>query len=136
MTTWMVVEDEPHLYDLIVTIYQSLDVEDVSFTTGEDAVEWIEAFEEGFEEGETPELALLDIRLPGETDGIAVGERMKESPILRDTIIVLMTAFKLSKKKEREYLRRTGAKFLVYKPFEMKDVIKQVQPMLQRSSER
>jgi DNA-binding response OmpR family regulator len=136
MTTWIVVEDEPDLYDMIVTLYQAMDIEDRSFTTGEDAIDWIEALDDGFEDGETPELALLDIKLPGAIDGVMVGERMKQSPILRDTIIILMTAFKLTKKKEREYLRRTGAVKLVYKPFSMQELIKDVRPMLQRSGER
>jgi CheY-like chemotaxis protein len=66
--------------------------------------------------GELPELALLDIRLPGEIKGQMVGERLRKSPILGQIAIVMSTAFKLSTDEERQMMSQAGADKLVYKP--------------------
>jgi len=116
MRTWLVIEDEPDLYDMVLAMYSTLGVDGLSFTTGEEATEWIEEVENGKFKGELPEFGLLDIRLPGEIDGVMVGERLRGSPTMKNMVIVLMTAFKLSRKEEKEALSRTGANLLLYKP--------------------
>ena len=68
----------------------------VAFVDGEEAVSWINDVDEGRFHGELPELALLDIRLPGDVDGVMVGERLRKSPILGNMAIVLTTAYKLN----------------------------------------
>lgn len=102
MTTWMVVEDEPGLYDMVLTMYSLMGVHGVAFTSGEDALDWIDAVDSGQFADEIPQLAMLDIRLPGQVDGVAVGERMRRSPVLKNTRIVMMTAYILSPKDETE----------------------------------
>jgi len=116
MTTWMVVEDEPGLYDMVLTMYSLMGVHGVAFTTGEDALDWIEAVDKGQFSDEIPELAMLDIRLPGAEDGVAVGVRMRQSPILKHTRIVLMTAYKLSPRDETHIKQQVQADILLYKP--------------------
>lgn len=116
MTTWMVVEDEPDLYDMVLAMYATIGVDGASFQTGEEAIEWIDEVDSGMYAGELPELALLDIRLPGDVDGAMVGARMRESPTLRHTRIVLMTAYKLSPREEQEIIHQAGSDLLLYKP--------------------
>lgn len=116
MTTWMVVEDEPDLYDMVLAMYATMGVDGASFQTGEEAIEWIDEVDAGLYRGELPELALLDIRLPGKVSGTMVGARMRKSPILCDTRIVLMTAYKLSPREEQDMIKQAGSDLLLYKP--------------------
>ncbi len=116
MTTWMLLEDEPDLYDMILAMYDMLGIGGVAFGSGEDAVTWIEDVEQGRYDGELPQLALLDIRLPDNINGPMVGARMRESPILNDTVLVLMTAYRLSPREERDVLEYSGADYMLYKP--------------------
>jgi len=126
MTTWMVVEDEPGLYDMVLTMYSLMGVHGVAFTTGEDALDWIEAVDKGQFSDEIPELAMLDIRLPGAEDGIAVGVRMRQSPILKHTRIVLMTAYKLSPRDETHIKQQVQADILLYKPLPAFETLQQL----------
>ncbi|TVR23972.1 MAG: response regulator [Anaerolineaceae bacterium] len=116
MTTWMVVEDEPGLYDMVLAMYDTLGIAGLAFAAGEEAIEWLDAVNGGRWDDELPELALIDIRLPGAVDGVAVSAALRDSQQLGDIAIVLMTAYHLSPTDEREILRRSGADKLVYKP--------------------
>lgn len=116
MKTWMLVEDEPDLYEMVLAMYESLGVEGVAFGTGEEAVDWIEDVDSGHFEDHIPELALIDIRLPGGIDGAQVAARLRQSPGMHNMAIVLMTAWRLSKKQEKMVFRVSGCDLLLYKP--------------------
>jgi CheY-like chemotaxis protein len=116
MRTWLVVEDEPDLYDMVLAMYNVLGVDGIAFATGEEAVEWIEEVESGVSEEEIPELGLLDIRLPGDINGLQVGERIRKTQEIKDMVVILMTAFQMSPQEEKEALSQTGADMLLYKP--------------------
>jgi CheY-like chemotaxis protein len=119
VTTWMVVEDEPDFYELVLTIYGTLGVDGLAFTNGEDAISWIEDVDAGqlvTTIDELPQLALLDIRLPGLISGVEVGNRLRQSPVLGNIAIVLMTAYKLSSKQEQQFVTDSGCDLLMHKP--------------------
>lgn len=116
VSTWMVVEDEPDIYEVLLAMFGIWGIEGVAFVDGEEAVAWINDVDNNRFQGELPELALLDIRLPGEINGPAVGERLRRSPILGDLAIVLTTAYKLKPDEERTVIQQAGADRLVYKP--------------------
>ena len=126
MTTWMVVEDEPDLYDLVLAMYETLGISGVAFTTGEEAVAWIDDVDAGHFIGELPELALLDIRLPGKINGPAIGARLRQSPTLKNVTIVLMTAYKLSHAQEQKYIAEAGSDRFLYKPLPKLNEFKQI----------
>ena len=115
MSTWMVVEDEPDLYDTLLALFEIWSIDGVAFTNGTDAIKWIDDIDEGNAETNIPELALLDIRLPG-VSGPEIGKRMRESPILGNTAIVLMTAYHLTPHEEQAMIKRADADMLMYKP--------------------
>ncbi len=122
MRTWIIVEDEPDLYDTLMALTEARGVRPIGFTSVDSALELVEEIEEGRYAGELPELALLDIRLPNnnmldQQGGIRVGERMRHSRALDGMKVVLMTAYRLSPKEEKKYVERTGAALLLYKPF-------------------
>jgi CheY-like chemotaxis protein len=130
MTTWMLVEDEPGLYDMVLAMYDILGVQGVAFLTGEEAFAWIDEVDRGGIRGELPELAMLDIRLPNRISGPDVGARLRNSPVLYNIGIVLMTAYKMSPHEERAASLHAGADLFLYKPLprypELEKMLRQV----------
>lgn len=116
MATWMVVEDEPDLYDMVLAMYETLGIDGVAFLSGEDAVDWLEDVDAGAVGVDLPQLALLDIRLPGKISGTLVGARIRASQRLSHIPIVLMTAYRLTPAQLEEALHEAGADLLIYKP--------------------
>jgi CheY-like chemotaxis protein len=112
----MVVEDEPDIYEVLLAMFEMWGIEGVAFVDGEEAIAWIDDVDNGRFQGELPELALLDIRLPGKITGPMVGERLRKSPILGHMAIVLTTAYKLQPDQEKEVIATAGADQLIYKP--------------------
>jgi CheY-like chemotaxis protein len=133
----MVVEDEPDVYDMVLAMYETLGIDGVAFTTGEEAIDWIEEVETAGRAAELPELALLDIRLPGEVSGPLVGARLRQSKVLGGIGIVLMTAYKLSAQDERAAVEQSGADLLLYKPLpELRSFGDLMRQTLKRSTNR
>jgi len=115
MSTWMVVEDEPDLYDTLLALFEIWSIDGVAFTNGTDAVKWIDDVDQGNVETNIPELALLDIRLPG-ASGPEIAERLRRSPVLKDIAIVLMTAYHLTASEETAVMAQAKADNLMRKP--------------------
>ncbi|MBL8165203.1 MAG: response regulator [Anaerolineae bacterium] len=113
---WVIVEDEPDIYEVLNHMYDLLGAASIAFTTGEDIDAWLEAVDSGEITDDLPVFALIDLRLPGDMDGVQVGERIRRCAKLRDIPIVLMTAYRLSPATEAEYIKRTNAHRLLYKP--------------------
>lgn len=115
MPTWMVVEDEPDIYDVLLAMFEIWGIEGVAFVDGAEAISWIENVDQNRVRGELPELAILDIRLP-EVSGPEVGHRLRQSPILGNMAIVLITAYRLAPEEEQEVIAKAQADLLMYKP--------------------
>ena len=115
MSTWMVVEDEPDLYDTLLALFEIWSIDGVAFTNGTDAVKWIEDVDRGETNTNLPELALLDIRLPG-VSGPEIGQGLRQSTVLNDVTIVMMTAYHLTPTEEKEVLAKARTDTLLYKP--------------------
>lgn len=112
----MVVEDEPDIYDVLLAMFELWGIDGVAFVDGEESTAWIDDVDQGRYRGELPELALIDIRLPGKIQGDMVGERLRKSPVLGHMAIVLITAYKMSVEDEEKVKLRAGADELMYKP--------------------
>jgi CheY-like chemotaxis protein len=112
----MVVEDEPDIYEILLTLFGMWGIDGRAFVDGEEAVAWINEVDNGTFQGELPELALLDIRLPGEIHGPEVGERIRKSPKLKHICIVLITAYPLRPDDYKAIMAQTEADKLVNKP--------------------
>lgn len=111
----MVVEDEPDIYDVLLAMFDIWGIEGVAFVDGAEAVSWVDTVDHGRVRGELPELAILDIRLP-EVRGPEVGRRIRQSPILGNIAIVLITAYHMSPEEEAEAIACAQADLLLYKP--------------------
>ena len=116
MVAWIVVEDEPDLYEMILAMYDTMGIDGVAFSSGEDAVDWINTVDGGDRSSEIPEVALIDIRLPGDVSGIEVSARLRQSISLGSMVIVLMTAYHLSPQEEAATRHQARADLLMYKP--------------------
>lgn len=115
MATWMVVDDEPDIYDVLVTMFQLWGIDGVAFVDGAEAVQWVDSVDAGIYAGELPELAILDIRLPG-VDGHHVAARIRRSPRLGNIAIVLITAYRISPEQEKQIMIISQADLLLEKP--------------------
>lgn len=121
----MVVEDEPDIYEVLLAMFEIWGIDGVAFVDGEEAIAWIEDVDSGRYRGELPELALVDIRLPGAIKGHLVGQRLRQSARLGEVAIVLITAFKLTPEEYTEIMTISGADDLIYKPLPKFDEFKQ-----------
>jgi CheY-like chemotaxis protein len=121
----MVVEDEPDIYELLLAMFEMWGIEGVAFVDGEEAVSWIDEADKGAS-GELPELALLDIRLPGNVKGPDVGARIRKSPVLNGMAIVMITAYKLSDEERADVMKTAGADLLLNKPLPTFGELKQL----------
>lgn len=118
MSQWLLVEDEPDMYDLLCELYTALGSQPIAHMTGEDALAWLEGLplDLAFGTEGLPVFALIDIRLPGDVSGIDVASALRQNPLTQGVPIVLMTAYRLSPLQEREVMARSGAHKLLYKP--------------------
>lgn len=112
----MVVEDEPDIYEVLLAMFEMWGIEGVAFVDGEEAVAWIEDVDKGRYVTEMPELALIDIRLPGDINGVQVGERLRQSKQLGHMAIILTTAHRFSPEYIDESVQRTQADHFIQKP--------------------
>ena len=137
MSTWMVVEDEPDIYEVLLAMFEMWGIDGVAFVDGDEAVAWIDDVDSGRYRGELPELALLDIRLPGAVSGPKVGERLRQSPVLGEVAIVLSTAYKLSREEEEQAIEQAGADKLMYKPLpKFNELEKQLEEVIAKRREK
>ncbi len=116
MTTWMIVEDEPDLYDMLYELISSIGHDVLGFSTGEDALNWLEQVDDGVYNHAIPELALFDIRLPGDVAGPDIAARMRQSSVLSQIVIVMMTAYRLTPDEETAVMQYAMPDMLLYKP--------------------
>lgn len=125
MSTWMVVEDEPDIYAVLLAMFQVWGIEGAAFVDGTEALSWIEDVDSGRVKGDLPELAIIDIRLPG-ASGSQVAARLRESPVLWNMAIVLITAYRLQPHEEDEVMAEAQADLLLYKPLPRPDEFRRV----------
>ena len=116
MSSWIIIEDEESLYDMLLTMTELFGVEGIPFADGDTAVDWLDDVDQGLHAGQLPVLALVDQRLPGKFQGDMVGERIRQSKKLSHIAIVLMTAYRLTKEQEDEVMKKAGVEALVYNP--------------------
>ncbi|RKZ03229.1 hypothetical protein DRQ25_17930, partial [Candidatus Fermentibacteria bacterium] len=87
-------------------------------------------FRQAFERGEPYEIAMLDMQMPG-MDGATLGTKIKEDPVLADTILVLITS--IGQKGHAAIMEKIGFAAYLTKPlkqsllFDCMKVIKGIQ---------
>jgi len=113
--TWLLVEDDPDIRNVVAIMMTVWGEKPLTFNDGKAAWAWLDTVENGSFTGELPELALMDIRMPGYT-GDKVAARIRKVAALKDIPIILMTAFSLSEVEIKEMVDGIGIDYLINKP--------------------
>lgn len=126
MRPWLVVEDEDDIRNIVKVMFQAWGHTALEFRDGHEAWRWLDAIETGAYSGELPELALMDIRMPGHR-GHEIARRIRSVTPLQRIPVILMTAFSLSDAERTEMLADYGVNHIINKPlpdfFEMKQIL-------------
>ena len=91
---WLVVEDEKPLRDvLVLTLEEFWAITPLVFTNGAQTMAWLDQVEAGKYDGQLPELALLDIRLPPHNapQGDEIANRLHSIPATANMVVVVST---------------------------------------------
>jgi CheY-like chemotaxis protein len=110
--TWMIVEDDGAIRDVIEMMCELWEFKVISFRDGFQAMEYLKSETPA---SPLPDVALLDIRMPGPW-GHEISARIREHPQLKGIGIILMTAYELPGQDEEKYLQTSGADKLLFKP--------------------
>jgi CheY-like chemotaxis protein len=113
--TWLIAEDEADIRNLVAMMCQVWGHTTMTFENGQKVWDWLDTVESGTYNGEMPEFALMDIRMPGKK-GNEIASRMRSMPALNDMPIVLMTAFTLNEQERESLLSESGVDQVIGKP--------------------
>lgn len=102
----LVVDDEPDAVELMQTI---LEHEEYDVTTASNGIKALEAMKYN------PDLVLLDIRMPGEINGLEVCRQLKSDPKTKQTPVIIFSAKVLDHHIEEGF--QAGANEYITKPF-------------------
>jgi len=112
---WLVVEDEEDIRNIVKVMFGVWGHNSIEFRDGNQAFKWLDEIEAGTYKGELPELALMDIRMPGPR-GNEIARRMRTLAPFKTIPIILMTAFSLNDAERQAMLAGDGVDHIVAKP--------------------
>lgn len=112
----LVVDDEPHLVDMVATRLRANRYEAVTAVRGGEGIEKAKR--------EKPDLILLDVLMP-DMDGYGVLSRLKEDKETEKIPVIMLTVRHWSEDIERAL--SAGAVDYIGKPFEPKDLLDKIQ---------
>jgi CheY-like chemotaxis protein len=128
---WLVVEDDDDIRNYVKVLFMAWGHAAIEFRDGKQTFAWLDKVEGGSHSGELPELALMDIRMPGPR-GNEIARRMRSIAHFHHIPIVLMTAFSLSSDERQAILKRDGVDTIINKP--LPDLV-ELKAMLDRLAE-
>jgi CheY-like chemotaxis protein len=89
---WMAVEDDATLRTMLTAMMTVWGVTPLVFADGHAAMQWLDQVEANLIKDPLPQLAMLDIRIPG-PQGHEIAERLRFLPKTKNVAIVIMTAY-------------------------------------------
>jgi CheY-like chemotaxis protein len=126
---WLVVEDEEDIRNIVKVMFTAWGHTSLDFRDGNQTFAWLDKVEAGTYQGELPDLALLDIKMPGPR-GNEIARRMRGFEAFKTIPIVLMTAFTLEDPERQSMVREDGVDFIIDKPlpdfFELKKLLDEI----------
>jgi len=112
--TWLLVEDDPDIRTVVAVMMQLWGETALALPDGNAAWKWLDTVEGGAAH-DLPELALMDIRMPGHT-GDQIAARIRQTERLKHIPIILMTAFSLTDAEVSTMKEKVGIDHLIKKP--------------------
>jgi DNA-binding response OmpR family regulator len=126
---WLVVEDEEDIRNIVKVMFTAWGYTSIDFRDGNQTSAWLDKVEAGTYQGELPELALLDIKMPGPR-GNEIARRMRAMEPFKTIPILLMTAFTLEDQERQSMVRDDGVDYIINKPlpdfFELKRQLEEI----------
>jgi CheY-like chemotaxis protein len=120
---WLLVEDDNDIRTIVSMMMTFWGESPLSFPDGNAAWAWLDSVENGTFSGTLPELALMDIKMPGYF-GDKIAARIRTVANLKEIPIVLMTAFALTEAEIQEMRQKAGIDHLINKPLPDMDVLR------------
>jgi CheY-like chemotaxis protein len=127
--TWLIVEDDPIIRSILTALMTLWTVDSLVFKDGHEAFRWLDKVEQGEPSAILPDIALLDIRMPG-PQGHEIGKRMRNMTAARDIPIVMMTAYQLTREERNQINDMVHPEHIISKPLPAPDDLR---AMLQKA---
>jgi CheY-like chemotaxis protein len=118
---WMIVEDDELLRMMLSAMLEYWNTDGLMFQDGFAAMSWLDAVEKGSIK-ELPELALLDMRMPG-PQGHQIAARLRKIGTTSKIAIVIMTAYRLSQQELDEIAALAWPEKIIAKPLPEMDAL-------------
>src|SRR5688572_20483885 len=118
--TWLVVEDDPIIRSILTALMTLWGVDNIVFKDGHEAYRWLDAVESGDPSARLPDIALLDIRMPG-AQGHEIGKRMRSLSATQNVPIVIMTAYQLTREEREQIMEMARPEHIIGKPLPAPD---------------
>ncbi len=129
MATWLVVEDEDDIRGIVRVMFQAWGHTALEFRDGNEAWKWLDSLEANTFTGTLPELALMDIRMPGHR-GNEIAQRIRTVAQVKQIPVILMTAYSLTDADRQDFITNCGVDRIIPKPlpdfFEFKKILDEV----------
>ncbi len=125
-TTGLIVEDNPQTREILCKVLESLDMRILEADTAELGWKTVRLTD--------VQLALVDLMLPGDTDGTWLCKKIKESEQYQNIKVVIVTG--VDKKEQIDDATAAGADLIVSKPFLPKELAMQVKELMQTPEKR
>src|SRR5690606_36303357 len=111
------VEDDKSIRDILRDIFEMLEPDGTFtfFRSGHEASDWLDKVDTITDSKLLPDIAFLDIRLPG-PQGHEIAERIRKTEPLQGMAIIMMTAYELSSDEYDEVMDRSQADRYITKP--------------------
>jgi CheY-like chemotaxis protein len=112
----MIAEDDESIRSSLAELLALWEVEPLIFEDGDQAWDWLDSVEREEYPHPLPEVALLDILMPGKL-GYEIGRRMRGLAQTRSIPLLIMTASELTKYDKEQIQRSVYPEHLIPKPF-------------------
>ncbi len=120
MKTILIVDDQPEVRRLVEVTLRAGNYRVLKSADGKGAVEMAKA--------EKPDLIVMDLKMPGEIDGLKAVRLIREDADVRGCKIVMLTG--IGRREDREACIRAGADDYIVKPFSPLELIRKVEGMI------
>lgn len=137
---YLIVEDDIAIRNILKDVFEILETNGVFtfFENGHQAWEWLTKIEAG-EISDSPDIAFLDIRMPG-PQGYEIAERIRKIPSVSNMGIILMTAYELAEEEYKEIMQRSQADRYITKPLPgvkgLNRMVEEIMTLRRSSAER